>query len=83
MPGETRGGTAGFAFAAGMAVEATLVMMFEAGGMVAVHADLYGGTYRLFEAVFRNKHTRAEYVNTRDPAALRSVVDLFLKTCTT
>jgi cystathionine gamma-lyase len=69
------GGTAGFAFATGMAAETTLLMMFEAGDTVAVHNDLYGGTYRLFEAVFRNKQIRAEYVDLRDPGALRAILD--------
>jgi cystathionine beta-lyase/cystathionine gamma-synthase len=69
------GGAAGFAFATGMAAEATLLMMFEAGDTVAVHNDLYGGTYRLFEAVFRNKQIRAEYVDLRDLAALRVVLE--------
>ena len=69
------GGTAGFAFATGMAAEATLLMMFEAGDTVAVHNDLYGGTYRLFEAVFRNKQIRAEHVDLRDLAALRAVLE--------
>ena len=73
------GGTAGFAFATGMAAEATLLMMFEAGDRVAVHNDLYGGTYRLFESVFRNKQIRAEYVDLRDLAALRAVLEQGVK----
>lgn len=68
------GGTAGFAFATGMAAEATLLMMFAAGDTIAVHNDLYGGTYRLFQAVFLNKQIRAEYVDLRDMAALRAVL---------
>jgi cystathionine gamma-lyase len=69
------GGTAGFAFATGMAAEATLLMMFEAGDRIVVHNDLYGGTYRLFESVFRNKQIRAEYVDLRDLAALRAALE--------
>ncbi len=68
------GGTAGFAFATGMAAETTLLMMFEAGDRVIVHNDLYGGTYRLFESVFQNKRIRAEYVDLRDLAKLRSAL---------
>ena len=68
------GGSAGFAFATGMAAEATLLMMFEAGDSVAVHNDLYGGTYRLFESVFRSKQIRAQYVDLRDLTALRAVL---------
>ena len=68
------GGTAGFAFATGMAAEATLLMMFEAGDHVVVHNDLYGGTYRLFQSVFRTKQIRANYVDLRNPAELRAAL---------
>jgi len=63
-------GEFGFAFATGMAAETTVLMMFQAGQRVLVHSDLYGGTYRLFEAVFRGKGIAAEYVDLRDLAAL-------------
>jgi len=43
-------------------------MMFEAGDTVVVHNDLYGGTYRLFESVFRTKQIRANYVDLNKPA---------------
>jgi cystathionine gamma-lyase len=68
------GGSAGFAFATGMAAETTLLMMFEAGNTVAVHNDLYGGTYRLFQSVFRDKQIRAEFVDLRNLEALRAVL---------
>ena len=64
------GGVTGFAFATGMAAEATVLMQFKSGDTVVVHNDLYGGTYRLFESVFQNKGIRAEYVDLRDAAAL-------------
>jgi cystathionine beta-lyase/cystathionine gamma-synthase len=60
------GGTAGFAFATGMAAEITLLMMFEAGDTIVVHDDLYGGTYRLFESVLANKQIHAHYVDLRN-----------------
>ena len=44
------GGSAGFAFATGMAAETTVLMMFDSGDRIVVHNDLYGGTYRLFQA---------------------------------
>jgi len=59
------GGTAGFAFATGMAAETTVLMMFEAGDTVLVHNDLYGGTHRLFERVLRGKGITARYVDLR------------------
>ena len=44
-------GTAGFAFASGMAATATILELFDAGGHVVAMNDLYGGTYRLLENV--------------------------------
>ncbi|MFZ0963015.1 MAG: PLP-dependent aspartate aminotransferase family protein [Terriglobia bacterium] len=68
------GGTAGFAFATGMAAETTLLMMFSSGDNIIVHDDLYGGTYRLFETVFAAKQIRAQYVDLRNSAKLRSAL---------
>jgi len=68
------GGSAGFAFATGLAAETTLLMMFEAGDTIVVHNDLYGGTYRLFQSVFVNKQIRANYVDLRDAAKLRAAL---------
>ena len=68
------GGTAGFAFATGMAAEATFLMLFAAGDHLLVHNDLYGGTYRLLETVFATKQIRARYVDLRNLAAVRSAL---------
>jgi cystathionine gamma-lyase len=68
------GGTAGFAFATGMAAETTVLMMFQAGDTVIVHNDLYGGTYRLFEKVLRTKGIRARYVDLRSPECLQAAL---------
>jgi cystathionine gamma-lyase len=64
------GGTAGFAFATGMAAETTVLMLFRAGARIIVHSDLYGGTHRLLESVFRQIGVEAVYVDLRDLAAL-------------
>jgi cystathionine beta-lyase/cystathionine gamma-synthase len=63
------GGAFGFAFATGMAAETTVLMMFETGDRIIVHSDLYGGTYRLFQSVLRNKGIEAVYVDLRDLVA--------------
>ena len=68
------GGTAGFAFATGMAAEATLLMLFQAGDTVIVHNDLYGGTYRIFESVIKNKGIRARYVDLRQAEAVEAAL---------
>ncbi len=48
---ELEGGIAGFAFASGMAAEATLLELLDQGSHVIASDDLYGGTWRLFERV--------------------------------
>jgi cystathionine gamma-lyase len=44
-------GTEGFAFASGLAGEATVLDLLDSGDHVIASDDLYGGTYRLFERV--------------------------------
>jgi cystathionine gamma-lyase len=44
-------GSAGFAFASGMAATATLLELLDSGSHVISMDDVYGGTYRLFENV--------------------------------
>ncbi len=45
------GGKAGFAFATGMAAEATVIHLLKAGDHVICGDDVYGGTFRLFQNV--------------------------------
>lgn len=44
-------GSAGFAFASGMAATATLLELCDSGSHIICMDDVYGGTYRLFENV--------------------------------
>ena len=46
-------GTAGFAFASGLAAEAAVLELLSAGDHIVSSEDLYGGTFRLFERVRR------------------------------
>ncbi len=63
-------GTHGFAFATGLAAEATVLAMFAAGDHLLVHDDLYGGTYRLLTKVIARHGISVDFVNTRDLNAL-------------
>lgn len=47
-------GTAGFAFASGMAAIATILELLNTGDHVIALNDLYGGTFRLFDKVRRH-----------------------------
>jgi cystathionine gamma-lyase len=60
------GGAHGLAFASGCATAATILHLLDAGDHVIAGDDLYGGTYRLFERVFRRSGLTFTYV---DPAA--------------
>ena len=51
---QLEGGKAGFAFATGMAAEATAIHLLKAGDHVISGDDVYGGTYRLFQNVMQN-----------------------------
>jgi cystathionine beta-lyase/cystathionine gamma-synthase len=58
------GGTAGFAFASGMAAIGAVATLLEAGDHVIVTDNTYGGTYRLFERVLTRYNLRFSYVDT-------------------
>jgi cystathionine gamma-lyase len=47
------GGERGLAFASGLAATAAVIAQLKPGDEVAANADLYGGTFRLFERVFK------------------------------
>jgi cystathionine gamma-lyase len=68
------GGTRGFAFATGMAAEATVLATLKSGDHVLVHDDLYGGTYRLLTSVIASKGIGVDFVNMRDLDALKKAI---------
>jgi len=68
-------GTAGFAFASGLAATATLLDCLDSGSHVVVTDDLYGGTYRLFEGVRRRASgLDFSFVDMREPAAVEAAI---------
>jgi cystathionine gamma-synthase len=58
------GGKAGFAFSSGVAAVSAVISLFSKGDHIIVSDDLYGGTYRLFEEVYRHYGIEATYVDT-------------------
>jgi cystathionine gamma-lyase len=68
-------GSAGFAFASGLAAEATILDMLDHGSHVVAMDDLYGGTYRLFERVRRRSAgLDFSFVDLSDLAALEAAI---------
>src|SRR5437588_1754849 len=60
------GGERGLAFASGLAATSAVFSTLKPGDEVAASADLYGGTYRLLERIFKPWGLAARY--TDDPS---------------
>lgn len=51
---ELEGGKAGFAFASGMAAITAVLSLFESGDKIIISSNVYGGTFRVLDKVFKN-----------------------------
>jgi cystathionine gamma-lyase len=61
-------------FSSGMAAEATLMALLSSGDHVVASDDLYGGTYRLFEQVFRKYGLDFTFVDGSDTDAVEAAM---------
>lgn len=68
------GGKAGFAFSTGMAAIDAVARLFLPGDSIIISEDLYGGTYRLFEEVYKKYGIETNYVDTTDIKKVEAVV---------
>ncbi len=69
-------GEAAAAFASGLAASAAIISShLRPGDGLVAYSDLYGGTYRLFEEVFRPWGLEPRYTDERDPEAFADLVD--------
>jgi len=72
---DLEGGSAGFAFASGMAATATVLDCLEKKSHVVVGDDVYGGTRRLFNLVrSQSAGIEATYADLSDPEALNGAI---------
>jgi cystathionine gamma-lyase len=70
------GGQAAAAFASGLAASsAILSALLRPGDSVVAYNDMYGGTYRLLERVYRPWGLATRYADSTDPAAIAALVD--------
>jgi len=67
-------GVRAFAFASGMAALTTLLLRFKSGDHLVVSEDLYGGTYRVLNNIFKRFGVSASYVDTTDSNAVAAAV---------
>ncbi len=79
---ELEGGLAGFAFASGMAAITAVLTLLSQGDRVIISSNVYGGTFRVLDKIFRHFGISYEIVDTTDlalfEAALTKEVKLVL-----
>ncbi|WP_375585324.1 cystathionine gamma-synthase [Cyclobacterium xiamenense] len=68
-------GSAGLAFASGMAAIDAILKLLKPGDEVISTNDLYGGTYRIFTKIFANYGIRFHFVNMQKPDEVRSLIN--------
>jgi cystathionine gamma-lyase len=68
------GGERGLAFASGLAATTAVLSVLKPGDEVAAAADLYGGTYRLLERVFKPWGLVVRYTDDASPAGFANIV---------
>lgn len=61
---ELEGGVAGFGFASGMAATTAVMMLFKANDKILLSSNVYGGTFRVLDKVFKNFKLEYELVDT-------------------
>lgn len=71
---QLEGGKAGFAFATGMAAEATVIHLLKAGDHVISGDDVYGGTYRLFQDVMRDFGLEFSFLRMNDRRRIEEAI---------
>src|SRR6058998_514556 len=67
-------GQRGLAFASGLAATTAVLSVLRPGDEVAAAADLYGGTYRLLERVFKPWGLVARYTDDPSPTAFAKII---------
>lgn len=67
---ELEDGTAGFAFGSGMAAITAVLSLFQSGDKILISSNVYGGTFRVLDKVFRNFNIVYEIVDTTDISVL-------------
>lgn len=71
---DLEGGTQGFAFASGSAAIDTVFSLFSAGDHFVIGNDVYGGTFRLIDAVLKRFGMTFTVVDTRDLEAVEAAI---------
>ncbi len=71
---ELEGGKAGFAFGSGMAAITAVLSLFKSGDKVLISSNVYGGTFRVLDKIFKNFEIGYSIEDTTDLTALESKI---------
>lgn len=71
---ELEGGAHGLAFASGMAAITAVLQLFRAGDRVLISSNVYGGTYRVLDRVFKRFGLEYGIVDTSDLTAIEAAI---------
>jgi cystathionine gamma-lyase len=75
------GGSFGLCFNSGLAASTAVMSLLSAGDEVVAGDDLYGGSFRLFDKVFRRLGLTFIYADARDPATVAAAISPRTKLC--
>ncbi|OBR92348.1 MULTISPECIES: bifunctional cystathionine gamma-lyase/homocysteine desulfhydrase [Clostridium] len=67
-------GKNGFAFASGMAAITAVLTLFKSGDKIIISDNVYGGTYRVLDKVFKNFDLNYELIDTSDLEKVESSI---------
>jgi cystathionine beta-lyase len=76
---ELEGGVRGFAFASGMSAIAAVLHLFKSGDKVIIGTNVYGGTFRILDKIFKQYGLQFEIVDTTDLTAIRRAITADVK----
>ena len=76
---ELEGGTAGFAFGSGMAAITAVLSLFNSGDKILISSNVYGGTFRVLDKVFRHFGITYGIADTTNIPALEKTFDPSVK----
>ena len=72
---DLEGGKYGLAFASGLAAIHTVLSLFRSGDRLLVSDNIYGGTFRILDNVFKPLGIEYQIVDTSDNAAVEAAID--------
>ncbi|MDR3290042.1 MAG: PLP-dependent aspartate aminotransferase family protein [Rickettsiales bacterium] len=71
---ELESGSRGFAFASGLAAITTTLLLFKSGDKILISLNVYGGSFRLLDRVFKPFNLQYEFVDTTDIAKVEAAI---------